>query len=125
MLSGRQCHYEVLGLQRNFSADEVRSAYKRPALQRHPDKLVNSGLSQAVATAQSYEVVSDLTQKSELGTTPNGARSYSSHVNSAYSVRDSVIPNFVSFFSNTVFFRYLDSGIRIFSPRYAHRNQLR
>jgi DnaJ-class molecular chaperone len=47
----KRCHYEVLGLSRDCSADEIRSAYKKMALQRHPDKLVQSGLSQAEATA--------------------------------------------------------------------------
>jgi DnaJ family protein A protein 5 len=55
-------HYEVLGLSRDCSADEIRSAYKK---KRHPDKLFQSGLSQAEATAQfqelahAYEVLSD------------------------------------------------------------------
>ncbi|KAF3438083.1 hypothetical protein FNV43_RR20839 [Rhamnella rubrinervis] len=114
MASGRRCHYEVLGLQRDCSADEIRSAYKKLALLRHPDKLVKSGLSQAEATAQfqelahAYEVLSD----------PKERAWYDSHrsqilfadVNSANSVPDSVIPNLFSFFSNTVFSGYSDSG---------------
>uniref|UniRef100_A0A2N9FLW0 J domain-containing protein n=1 Tax=Fagus sylvatica TaxID=28930 RepID=A0A2N9FLW0_FAGSY len=50
----KRCHYEVLGLSRNCSADEIRSAYKKMALQRHPDKLIlfsnlaNSGGSNSV-----------------------------------------------------------------------------
>ncbi|KAK2971665.1 hypothetical protein RJ640_025060 [Escallonia rubra] len=40
-----RCHYEVLGLGRDYTADEIRSAYCRLALQRHPDKLSQFGFS--------------------------------------------------------------------------------
>lgn len=112
--SGRRCHYEVLGLRRESTADEIRSAYKKLALQLHPDKLVQSGLSQSEATArfqelsQAYEVLSD----------PKERAWYDSHrsqilfadPNSADSVPDSVIPNLFSFFSNSVFSGYSDIG---------------
>ncbi|XP_015883263.3 DNAJ protein JJJ1 homolog [Ziziphus jujuba] len=114
MASERRCHYEVLGLQRDCTTDEIRSAYKKLALQRHPDKLVKSGLSQAEATAQFQE----LSQAYEILSDPKERAWYDSHrsqilfadVNSANSVPDSVIPNLFSFFSNTVFSGYSDSG---------------
>ena len=31
-------HYETLGIKQNASADEVKSAYRKKALQYHPDK---------------------------------------------------------------------------------------
>ncbi|GFY89546.1 DNAJ heat shock N-terminal domain-containing protein [Actinidia rufa] len=66
----KRCHYEVLGLRSDCSADEIRSAYKKLALQRHPDKLAASGVSPAAATAafqelvNSYQVLSDPHQRS-------------------------------------------------------------
>ncbi|CAB4311526.1 unnamed protein product [Prunus armeniaca] len=112
--SERRCHYEVLGLARDCSPDEIRSAYKKLALQRHPDKLVQSGLSQAQATAQFQE----LSQAYEVLSDPKERAWYDSHrsqilfadPNSANSVPDSVIPNLFSFFSTTVFSGYSDSG---------------
>lgn len=112
--SGRRCHYEVLGLLQDCTVEEIRSAYKKMALQLHPDKLVQSGLSQAEATAkfqelaQAYEVLSD----------PRERAWYDSHrsqilfadPNSADTVPDSVIPNLFSFFSNTVYSGYSDKG---------------
>ncbi|KAL6178327.1 hypothetical protein ACLB2K_049845 [Fragaria x ananassa] len=110
----RRCHYEVLGLDRGCTADEIKSAYLKLALQRHPDKLVPTGVSQADANAQfqelghAYEVLSD----------PKERAWYDSHrsqilfadPSSANSVPDSVIPNLFSFFSTTVFSGYSDSG---------------
>lgn len=112
MASGKRCHYEVLGLHIDSTADEIRSAYRKLALQRHPDKLVQSGLSQADATAQfqelqhAYEVLSD----------PKERTWYDSHrsqilFSDAASVNsNSVVPNLFPFFSNTVYSGYSDSG---------------
>ncbi|KAG5238107.1 hypothetical protein OIU76_014618 [Salix suchowensis] len=109
-----RCHYEVLGLSRDSSPEEIRSAYKKLALRRHPDKLVQSGLSQAEATAQFQELV----QAYEVLSDPKERAWYDSHrsqilfsdPNSGNSVPDSVIPNLFSFFSNTVYSGYTDSG---------------
>ncbi|KAK3042058.1 hypothetical protein RJ639_001760 [Escallonia herrerae] len=43
----KQCQYKVLGLGGDCTADEIRSAYRRLALQRHPDKLAQFGISPA------------------------------------------------------------------------------
>ena len=52
----KRCHYEVLDLPQDCSPEEIRSSYRRLALQRHPDKLVKSGISQEEATAQFQEL---------------------------------------------------------------------
>lgn len=104
--------YEVLGLHRDCSADEIRSAYKRLALQRHPDKLVQSGLSQEDATAQfqelvhAYDVLSDPKERAWYDSHRSqilfsDAKSYGSN---------SPIPDLSTFFSNAVFSGYSDTG---------------
>ncbi|KAI4335913.1 hypothetical protein L6164_014509 [Bauhinia variegata] len=115
MASAKRCHYEVLGLQRDCTADEIRSAYKRLALQRHPDKLVQSGLSQAEATAQfqelqhAYEVLSDPKERAWYDS--HRSQILFSDPNSfGNSDLNSFIPNLFSFFSNTVYSGYSDSG---------------
>ncbi|KAK1297106.1 Chaperone protein dnaJ 39 [Acorus calamus] len=62
----KRCLYDVLGLNPICTADEIRSAYKRLALQLHPDKLIQSGAAtpeSATAAFQelvnAYEVLSD------------------------------------------------------------------
>ncbi|KAK7388875.1 hypothetical protein VNO78_23702 [Psophocarpus tetragonolobus] len=109
--SAKRCHYEVLGLPRECGGEEIRSSYRRLALQRHPDKLVKSGLSQEEATAQfqelqhAYEVLSD----------PKERAWYDSHrsqilFSDPNSVSNSLVPDLFSFFSNTVYSGYSHSG---------------
>ncbi|KAK3039597.1 hypothetical protein RJ639_029296 [Escallonia herrerae] len=47
-LPGKRCQYEVLGLGRDCTADEISSAYHRLALQRHTDRLAHSDTVQLV-----------------------------------------------------------------------------
>ncbi|KAF7806255.1 DNAJ protein JJJ1-like protein [Senna tora] len=115
MASEKRCHYEVLGLQRDSTPDEIRSAYRRLALQRHPDKLVKSGLSQAEATAQfqelqhAYEVLSDPKERAWYDS--HRSQILFSDPNSVgKSVPNSFIPDLFSFFSNTVYSGYSDTG---------------
>ncbi|MED6119856.1 hypothetical protein PIB30_015600 [Stylosanthes scabra] len=109
--SAKRCHYEVLGLPRDCTPEEIRSAYRRLALQRHPDKLVQSGISQSEATAQfqelqhAYEVLSDPKERSW----------YDSHRSQILfsdpdTLRNSSVPDLFSFFSNTIYSGYSDSG---------------
>ncbi|CAA0815318.1 DNAJ heat shock N-terminal domain-containing protein [Striga hermonthica] len=111
--SEKRCLYEVLELGLDCSADEIRSAYRRLALQRHPDKLVRSGVPEAEATAafqelvNAYEVLSD----------PRERAWYDSHRNqilfsstSAASGSSGFVPDLFSFFSNSVYNGYSDSG---------------
>ncbi|XP_051116902.1 DNAJ protein JJJ1 homolog [Andrographis paniculata] len=109
----KRCYYEVLGLSRDCTADEIRSAYKRLALQRHPDKLVKGGVPEAEATAafqelvNAYEVLSD----------PKERAWYDSHRNqilfssgSGDGGSSDFVPDLFSFFSNSVYSGYSDSG---------------
>ncbi|GAY61579.1 hypothetical protein CUMW_211040, partial [Citrus unshiu] len=112
MASEKRCLYEVLGLRKECTTDEIRSAYKKLALQRHPDKLVQSGLSQAEATAQfqelvhAYEVLSDPKERAWYDS--HRSQILFSDLNSASNCGP--FPNLYSYFSNTAFSGYSDSG---------------
>ncbi|KAL3682003.1 hypothetical protein R1sor_000025 [Riccia sorocarpa] len=64
----KECWYSILGIERNASAEEIRSAYRKEAMKWHPDKFQQSGASpeecqRATAHFQSislaYEVLGD------------------------------------------------------------------
>ncbi|GAB2270103.1 hypothetical protein Dimus_005016 [Dionaea muscipula] len=107
----KRCLYEVLGLPQSCTQDEIRTAYKKLALQRHPDKLVQSGISAAEATASfqelvhAYEVLSD----------PKERQWYDSHRSQILfsdpnaSDSRSPIPDLFSFFSVSCYTDYTNS----------------
>ncbi|HVH47233.1 MAG TPA: DnaJ domain-containing protein, partial [Labilithrix sp.] len=60
-MADKRDYYEVLGVERTASTDEVRKAYKREALKHHPDR--NPGDASAEtkfkAVNEAYQVLSD------------------------------------------------------------------
>jgi molecular chaperone DnaJ len=60
-MSQKRCYYEILGCERDVSAEDLRRAYKREALKHHPDR--NGGDPKAEATFkevnEAYQVLSD------------------------------------------------------------------
>lgn len=60
-MSEKRCYYEVLGLQKTASGDEVRKAYRQSALKHHPDR--NPGDDAAEAkfkeATSAFQVLSD------------------------------------------------------------------
>lgn len=62
-----KCHYEVLSLKREATTSEIKKAYRRLALQWHPDKnLENSqeAKEQFQLVQNAYEVLSDPQERS-------------------------------------------------------------
>ena len=65
-----KCHYEVLGLAKFASAEQIKAQYKRLILQYHPDKVVNqseeiktAALNRFKEISQSYQSLADAAQK--------------------------------------------------------------
>ncbi|CAN8239764.1 unnamed protein product [Cochlearia groenlandica] len=112
--SEKRCLYEVLGINKQSSPEEIRTSYRRLALQRHPDKLIKAGgISESEATAQfqelihAYEVLSD----------PKERAWYDSHRsqilfadNVSSSKSRGTVPDLFGFFSSAVFSGYADTG---------------
>ncbi|KAI3521835.1 hypothetical protein L1887_11310 [Cichorium endivia] len=110
----KRCLYEVLGLQRDCTPDEIRSAYRKLALQRHPDKLIKSGVSEAEATASfqelvnAYEVLSDVRERAWYDSHRSQILFSGSNPNN--SSGSAVVPDLLSFFSNSVYSGFSDKG---------------
>ncbi|KAI3761284.1 hypothetical protein L1987_51696 [Smallanthus sonchifolius] len=111
----KRCLYEVLGLQRDCTADEIRSAYRKLALQRHPDKLIKSGISEAEATASfqelvnAYEVLSDVRERAWYDSHRSQILFSGSNPNNSSSA-SAVVPDLFSYFSNSVYSGFSDKG---------------
>src|SRR6516164_3770102 len=60
-------YYEILGIQKNASQDEIKKAYRKVAMQHHPDR--NPGDKSAEEkfkeAAEAYEVLSDQDKRSQ------------------------------------------------------------
>lgn len=57
-----KCHYEVLGVERNVSADDLKLSYRKLALLWHPDKNLDNlqaATEQFKLIQQAYDVLSD------------------------------------------------------------------
>ncbi|CAA7043234.1 unnamed protein product [Microthlaspi erraticum] len=118
--SEKRCLYEVLGISKESSPDEIRSSYRRLALQRHPDKLIKAGgITEAEATAQfqelvhAYEVLSDPKERawydshrSQILFAGHGADGGSK----SRGMPGGSVPDLFAFFSATVYSGYSDTG---------------
>ncbi|KAL5727321.1 hypothetical protein ACHQM5_000531 [Ranunculus cassubicifolius] len=110
--SEKRCHYEVLGLNRDCSPEEIRSVYKKLALQRHPDKLIQIGVPKEQATAAfqelvcAYELLSDPDERAWYDSHPSEIHCPSSK---AYRCPVSV-PDLFPFFSTSVYSGFGDKG---------------
>lgn len=60
-MAAKRCYYEILGVERNADADQIKKSYRRIAMECHPDR--NPGNKEAEEkfkeAAEAYEVLSD------------------------------------------------------------------
>ena len=58
-------YYEILGVAKNASADEVKKAYRRIAMKNHPDRNPDNKAAEDVfkEATEAYEVLSDKEKK--------------------------------------------------------------
>lgn len=66
-MSNKRDYYEVLGISRNASESEIKSAYRKLALKYHPDKNPDdpSAEEKFKEAAEAYEVLSNADKKAQ------------------------------------------------------------
>ncbi len=93
-------YYEVLGVEKSASADEIKKAYRKVAMKYHPDK--NPGDKEAEdkfkEAAEAYEVLSDANKKAGGGT--GGMR------------MEDIFSNFGDVFGDDIFGSFFGGGQR-------------
>ncbi|CAH0750106.1 unnamed protein product [Diatraea saccharalis] len=120
-------YYEILGISKQASTQEIRQAYKKLAIKLHPDKTSNTDEQEKfIKITEAYETLKDpeKRQKYDLyGSFPSYTRKYDYHSQSEYNnlfynglYKDD---SFVDTLSGQTFYSYLNEGfhfINFYSP---------
>ncbi|KAJ6834908.1 DNAJ protein JJJ1-like protein [Iris pallida] len=109
----KRCHYEVLGVPRDASPEDIRSAYRKLALKLHPDKLAAAGNPPSAASTAAFQ---ELLHAYEVLSDPKERQFYDSHrshilfSDSSANPRSCFDLDLFSFFSNSAFSGFADTG---------------
>src|SRR5688572_26680516 len=106
-------YYEVLGVSRDASADELKKAYRKVAMQFHPDR--NPGDKSAEEkfkeAAEAYEILSDADKKAQYdrfghaGVSGNGRGGYGGGAN-----MEDIFSQFGDIFGEDIFGHFFGGG---------------
>jgi molecular chaperone DnaJ len=114
-MSTKRDFYEILGVSKTASADEIKKAYRKVAMQYHPDR--NPGNKEAEEkfkeAAEAYEILSDTDKKSQYdryghaGVSGNGRGGYGGGHNMNM---DDIFSQFGDIFGDDVFGSFFGGG---------------
>ena len=106
-------YYEILGVNKTASADEIKKAYRKVAMQHHPDR--NPGDKSAEEkfkeAAEAYEILSDADKKAQYdryghaGVSSNGRGGYSGSMN-----MEDIFSQFGDVFGDDLFGSFFGGG---------------
>ncbi len=98
-----QDYYEILGVPRDASADDLKKAFRKAALKHHPDR--NPGDKEAEGkfkqAAEAYEILSDPEQRARYDRF--GRQGVTSHPGQQYTGVDDILSHFADLFGGAFF----------------------
>lgn len=101
-MSQKRDYYEILGVSRNATDDEIKRAYRKLAIQYHPDK--NPGNKQAEdkfkEAAEAYEVLSDSTKRKQYDQFGHAGMGGAGFGGAGFSNVEDIFENFGSIFED-------------------------
>ena len=101
-MADNQNYYEVLGIEKNAGAEEIKKAYRTSSLKNHPDR--NNGSAESTALfqkiSQAYDTLSDDQKRRQYDMSLSGGMGQNMH---HFSTGEFNPAELFSFFSNNVF----------------------
>ncbi len=112
-------YYEILGVKRNASQEEVKKAYRKLALKYHPDKNQSDASAETKfkEVAEAYEVLSDPSKRQlydQFGHEGMRARGYAGP---SFSSVEDIFAQFSDIFEGSLFESFFGGGVRRSSRR--------
>lgn len=106
-------YYEVLGVSKNAAADEIKKAYRKVAMQHHPDR--NPGDKEAEEkfkeAAEAYDVLSDVDKKAKYDRLGHAAFAPGSGFGGGMNTED-IFSHFGDVFGEDIFSNFFGGGRR-------------
>ncbi|KAI8602813.1 DnaJ domain-containing protein, partial [Dissophora ornata] len=109
----RTCHYVVLGIEKNASDTDIKKAYRRKALEWHPDKnhhRVEEATKQFAFIAEAYEVLSDPQERAWYDSHRDAILRGDDKSNQSESSAGTTAADLMKYFSSSVYKGFQDNN---------------
>ncbi|KAF9433163.1 hypothetical protein BGZ76_009813 [Entomortierella beljakovae] len=114
----RTCHYVVLGIEKNASDSDIKKAYRRKALEWHPDKnghRVEEATKQFAFIAEAYEVLSDPQERAWYDSHRDAILRGDDKSDQSESSAGTTASDLMKFFSSSVYKGFKDNNAGFFA----------
>ncbi|KAF8938004.1 hypothetical protein BGZ58_001745 [Dissophora ornata] len=109
----RTCHYVVLGIEKNASDTDIKKAYRRKALEWHPDKnhhRVEEATKQFAFIAEAYEVLSDPQERAWYDSHRDAILRGDDKLDQSESSAGTTAADLMKYFSSSVYKEFQDNN---------------
>src|SRR5437868_8500498 len=106
-------YYEILGVSKNASADEIKKAYRKVAMQYHPDRNPGDKASEEKfkEAAEAYEILSDQDKRAQYDRFGHSAFGPGRGGGSSHSMNmDDIFSQFGDIFGDDMFSNFFGGG---------------